>query len=169
MTNRQQTLKNIVLDAIEEFNNNESFLIKNDLSERCICSKFALYLEKKIKQSIYSDYYVDVEYNRGYNRDAYQPKTLYNRKIVVDLVVHKRKYDGNYGFQNLICIEMKKEYSNKGIDNDRLRLQTFTNNQYGFCYSVGFMIVAYRNKREDLFGLKIDSEYYNENDDTLVL
>lgn len=110
-----------------------------------------------------------MEYNRGYNRDAYQLKNLYNRKIVVDLVVHKRKYDGNYGFQNLICIEMKKEYSNKGIDNDRLRLQTFTNNQYGFCYSVGFMIVAYRNKRENLFGLKIDSEYYNENDDMLVL
>ncbi len=48
-------------------------------------------------------------------------------------------------------------------------LQTFTNNQYGFCYSVGFMIVAYRNKREDLFWLKNDSEYYNENDDMLVL
>lgn len=28
MTNRQQTLKNIALDAIKEFNNNESFLIK---------------------------------------------------------------------------------------------------------------------------------------------
>ncbi len=28
MTKRQQTLKNIVLDAIEKFNNNESFLIK---------------------------------------------------------------------------------------------------------------------------------------------
>ena len=37
----QQELMEIVDVAIKEFNSKEKYLIKNDLSERCICAKFA--------------------------------------------------------------------------------------------------------------------------------
>ena len=41
MTELQNKLKEIVLTSINEFNSNEKYLLENDLSERCICSKFA--------------------------------------------------------------------------------------------------------------------------------
>ena len=36
-----QRLLAIVKNSLEEFNKSEGFLIKNDLSERCICAKFS--------------------------------------------------------------------------------------------------------------------------------
>ncbi len=127
MTNRQNKLQNLIEEAIANFNQFESYLIKNDLSERCICAKFASYVEKIIAQSEFNEYLVDVEYNRGYNGKDFYPNMLYGRKIVVDLIVHKRAYDDIRGYDNLICIEMKKSYKHLDlslIKNDLEYLQT---------------------------------------------
>ena len=43
-----QRLLAIVKNSLEEFNKSEGFLIKNDLSERCICAKFSTYLETSV-------------------------------------------------------------------------------------------------------------------------
>ena len=90
---RQVKLLEIVKSAIDHFNQYETYLISRDLSERCICSKFASYLEKAIEGTEYDTYHVDVEYNRGYEGREDNPKMLDNKKIVVDLIVHKRGYD----------------------------------------------------------------------------
>jgi len=57
MNNQQQELKAIVCRALETFNNQETYLIKNDLSERCICSKFAMHLTNALQDSEYSESY----------------------------------------------------------------------------------------------------------------
>ena len=142
----QKDLLEILNKAIGKFNDIENYLLKNNLSERCICSKFAQYLDREIKASSdYSEYEVDVEYNRGFDGKDNKPKKLYDKNAVVDLIVHKRGYDRFYGFDNLICIEMKKTNGNRGkkvIQKDRQRLRDLASNEYGFCYKLGIMLIA---------------------------
>ena len=105
---QQLSIKSIVLEAIKDFNAAEQYIIENDLSERCICAKFAFYLTAAIQKSDFKDYCVDVEYNRGFDGKERSVKRMNDAPITVDLIVHKRGYNSNYGFDNLICIEMKK-------------------------------------------------------------
>ena len=59
----RRKLRTIVNSAIDNFNQNEINLIKLDVSERCICAKFASYVEKSIDNTEFKSYDVDVEYN----------------------------------------------------------------------------------------------------------
>lgn len=159
MTIEQIKLKNIVEQAIIKFNNCEKYLLDNNLSERCICSKFAMYLRDEIKDSEFNAYIVDVEYNRGNNGICNNPKILNSKNIVVDLIVHKRGYDETYGYDNLICIEMKKSNDSRraqGIIDDEDRLRKLTNYQYSFNYQMGLMLIADIKNKE----LYIKTEYY---------
>lgn len=145
MNNEQQKVKNIVDLAINKFNDKETYLLENNLSERCICSKFAEYLSIEIESSEFAAYEVDVEYNRGNHGVENSPKTLCDQKIVVDLIVHKRGYNNITGFDNIICIEMKKSNDSRrlqGIRDDEDRLRKLTDYQYSFNYQIGFMIIA---------------------------
>ncbi len=145
MNNEQQKVKNIVDLAINKFNDKETYLLENNLSERCICSKFAEYLSIEIESSEFAAYEVDVEYNRGNHGVENSPKTLCDQKIVVDLIVHKRGHNNIAGFDNLICIEMKKSNDSRrlqGIRDDEDRLRKLTDYQYSFNYQIGFMIIA---------------------------
>jgi hypothetical protein len=158
MTEQQQKLKDIVEKAISNFNMKEDYLISLGVSERCICSKFSMYLDKEIAQCPeLFDYVVDVEFNRGSKGNEYNPKEIDGKYVVVDLIVHKRDKDDMYGFQNLICIEMKKSgdcRGRKGREEDKKRLRVMTDSYRGFCYKIGFMIIA--DKRTNK--LKIDEE-----------
>ncbi len=161
LTQTQENILRVLNTAITNFNRSEQYLIKNDLSERCICSKFASYLERALVGTPFEDYVVDVEYNRGYNGKDNASKLLYGKKIVVDLIVHKRGHDPETGFDNLFCIEMKKEYVKPDLRFDQERLCIMTNPYENFKYRAGFMILARANKRQEEYGLYIESEYYN--------
>ena len=142
MLEYQQELIEIVDVAIEKFNTKEKYLIKNDLSERCICAKFAMYLSKALKNTRFQDYYVDVEYNRGaYGKDI-KAKIMEDKRIVEDLIVHRRGYDPEVGYDNLICIEMKKSTDRRGCINDEERLSKMTDYRYGFNYKIGIMLLV---------------------------
>ena len=148
----------LVQQAIQTFNENERFLIENDLSERCICAKFATYLKSEIENSEFSDYEVDVEYNRGYLGMEYKPKGLDGKNITVDLIVHKRSYNPDEGgFHNLICIEMKKHHLKEGIALDRERIKKLTNPAHGYCYKAGYIILIVRSKRRNNYCLEIEA------------
>lgn len=82
------------------------------------------------------------------------------RNIVVDLIVHKRGFDQQTGFNNLICIEMKKAYKRLNYSNDKERLRVLTGKYDSFRYLAGFMIEVFANKREDAYVLRIDEEFY---------
>jgi hypothetical protein len=161
MTEKQRRITKCVNDAIRDFNMHESYLISRDLSERCICAKFMRYLETTLSESEFNDYVADVEYNRGHNGNEYSAKILHGRKIVVDLIAHKRGFSKENGFDNLLCIEMKKAYKNADMSSDKERLQILTNSQFGFGYKAGFMIVAFANKKQGQYGLAIDTSFYN--------
>ena len=153
---KQKELEDIVKGAIDEFNVAEIYLLDTDLSERCICAKFATYLERALSNTPYFDYCVDVEYNRGMNDNVYTQKMLDGRNIVVDLVVHKRGRNPVTGeFDNLICIEMKKSGGECHLNKDKDRLQKLTNPQYEFNYRIGFMLIARKS------GIVINDKFYN--------
>lgn len=160
MNTQQEKLKAYVEAAIADFNANEQYLIRDDLSERCICAKFATYLEKQIQRSDFREYVVDVEYNRGYMGKEHAIKHMNGCSIVVNLIVHKRGYDQQAGFNNLICIEMKKGYKRADYSNDKERLRILTGRYDGFRYLTGFMIEVFSDKRADVYGLRIDEEFY---------
>ena len=159
MNEIQMKLEQIVTSAISSFNNNEFYIVNRDLSERCICAKFAQYLDNEVKQSGLVGYDTDVEYNRGYKGNEYAMKRLDDGKLIVtDLIVHKRGFNANYGFDNLICIEMKKSKNELGLEKDLERLYKMTTIDYGFCYKVGYMIIA--NQKQGI--LEIYRSFYNE-------
>lgn len=142
MSNLKNELKNIMVNAIDSFNREEDYLIKNDLSERCICARFAMHLTSALQATAYSDYVVDVEYNRGADGIERSTKRLYDSPITVDLIVHKRGYGDIYGFNNLICAEMKKSTDRRGCADDEARLKNMIDHDFGFCYITGFMIIV---------------------------
>lgn len=152
-------------------------MLKNNLSERCICAKFATYLQERIRNSTYGDYVVDVEYDRGTKGKDYEPKRLANDNspMTVDLIVHKCVWGGGYqanvdqhgvrkviGFSNLICIEMKKSNarrSKEGVAKDKGRLRIMTRNYGGYAYSTGLMIIAEMKKHELIVNEIFTDEY----------
>lgn len=173
MNTEQKILRDLVADAIRDFNIYEKYLLRNNLSERCICAKFATYLQERIRNSTFGDYIVDVEYNRGAKGKDYEPKRLANDNspMTVDLIVHKRGYQANVhqhgvrkviGFSNLICIEMKKSNDRRGkegIAKDKERLCIMTRNYGGYAYSIGFMIIAEMKKHELIVDEIFTDEY----------
>jgi hypothetical protein len=106
--------------AVENFVDNEKFLLLNDLNERTISHNLAEYLQK-----YFQDYNVDCEYNRMRGKkmnEDYITKTLHleiessssdsTNAITVfpDIIVHKRGDNNN----NYLIIEVKKkEFANK--------------------------------------------------------
>lgn len=161
MTEKQKRLNEIVSSAINEFNVYEQYLISRDLSERCICSKFAVYLDRAMRNSEFYEYCVDVEYNRGMKGNEYAAKMLFGHNAVVDLIVHKRGFDKlGVGFDNLICIEMKKSSQRSKIDNDLRRLRTMTDNSFGYCYRLGYMIIAEKKDNK----LVVEKVFVNQED-----
>ena len=91
-------------------------------------------------------------------------KVLNGHNIVVDLIVHKRGYDEQRGFDNLFCIEMKKAYKRCDLSSDKERLRILTDNFCGFGYKAGFMITATADKIHDEYKLVVESAFYNHSE-----
>ena len=120
-----EDIRRCLLQALKMVEQNDSALLEWDLSERCIATRLAMYL-----QHLFPDYSVDVEYNRI----AYEPKTLLlpeqcanargdnNEPLVLpDIIVHKRGPQG----PNLLVLEVKKTTNRTSRDCDRMRLLAF--------------------------------------------
>ena len=85
MTEAVTTLKRVVQNAILSFNGSERYLIRNDLSERCICARFAMHLTEALKGTEYSNYLVDVEYNRG--MDGHEERQKESKRLQSQLTL----------------------------------------------------------------------------------
>lgn len=126
---------------------NEAFLVhdidlfKMKVSERTLCGGLMHFLYEQICKSVYSDYFVDVEYNRNVNgtiKTCVQTAKGDQEKIITincDLIVHSRGHKVEQ--DNLIAIEMKKSSArkkDKQSDRDRLRALTKDsfNNEWSF-------------------------------------
>ena len=106
----EKKLNNLVKKAIDSFNKNDTYLIEHNACERCICARLGYHLQDTVNRSRYfTDYVVDVEYNVGMDGNPYERKRVFGHLTYIDLIVHKRGFDDDSGFDNLIAIEMKKD------------------------------------------------------------
>lgn len=112
MRSAYEKLKKIFKYANRDLITVDKELFKSKVAERTLCGALMLRLYERLKYTEYSDYYVDVEYNRNKGgKLKTMAKTIKGPdsniiKINCDLIVHSR---GKYVKQdNLIAIEMKK-------------------------------------------------------------
>lgn len=120
---------------------NTSFLLEQDklilsgVAERTLCGSLMVYLQKELKGTTYSEYYVDVEYNRNNGK----VKTIINENIEVipincDIIIHSR--GENIYQDNLIALEMKKSSNRKSAKiKDKNRLIALTKDRFDDVWS----------------------------------
>jgi hypothetical protein len=114
-----------LLVALREVEQKDTLLLANNLSERCIASRLAMYLQK-----VFPEYSVDVEYNRK----GELPKTLelppecanYRNNdgeplVIPDVIVHQRGPEG----PNILVLELKKTTNRDSRECDHRRIQAF--------------------------------------------
>ena len=103
----------------------DSYLFENNLSERCIASRLAMYL-----QDVFAEFSVDVEYNRkGANPKVLElPEKCANYRtqngevlVLPDIIVHHRGEEG----PNILALELKKTTNRDSRECDRMRIRAF--------------------------------------------
>lgn len=130
----EQAVKQALDKAKEKFSAEDRYLLKHDCSERSMCHRFAIYLEKAFKKMLkkeFREWSVDCEYNRAscLKHENYQKKV--NRltedgeykitNVFPDIIIHKRGNDCN-----LLVIEAKKKTASESqIKIDRSKLEAY--------------------------------------------
>jgi hypothetical protein len=123
----ENTLYKITNESTDIFFEEEVENILNDVAERNLCGRLAIYVTNKLKEYKISGYYADPEYNR---KQGGQVKTIMDgdSKVIpiqCDLIIHSR--GNNISHDNLVAIEMKKSTrpeEEKVADRNRLRAMT---------------------------------------------
>ncbi|MCD9024709.1 hypothetical protein [Cohnella silvisoli] len=159
-------IKKAVNNALSQFILRDTYLLREDVSERAITHKFAEYLQYEFG----SFYSVDCEYNRNFLhqgrskiihvldneiRELVKNKStleiindLAYRELSVypDIIVHKRGKS-----KNLLVVEVKKSSNQVGNKLDFLKLAAYTdpteanNLQYQFGLFINFDMISYKN------------------------
>ena len=118
-------------DADRCFRHDDIRLFEDRVSERTLCGALMLHLHEEMRKhgELYKGFHADVEYNRNRNtiKKILQKKEDNDDGIIVnincDLLVHGR----GLTLENLIAIEMKKDYAQEVDKNrDRYRLEALT-------------------------------------------
>ncbi|CUB30296.1 hypothetical protein DFO69_0111 [Bacillus subtilis] len=123
-----QELVNFFEKTSISFLKEQKAFISSGISERSLCGELMKYLTSEIRKTTFSDYHVDVEYNRNKGKK----KTILNERrkvipITSDIIIHSR--GENIEQDNLIAIEMKKSSHPQSEKNqDRKRLIALTKN-----------------------------------------
>lgn len=120
-TDYKTLLLKILHEAIAELYSCDYYIIKQRISERCLCARLAFHIECIMRQkyrNIFDEYYVDVEYDRK----GGDPKHIGNsdKRHVCDLLIHRRGF--NEQGDNLLALEMKVHDNYSKVQNDYKRL-----------------------------------------------
>lgn len=115
----KETIMECLIHSIRQVYKNDSHLLYNKVSERCVCARLAYYLEQIIHQTnAFEGYYVDVEYDRM--EDGFGKRIgLGKKKHICDLLIHSR---GLKKPDNLLALEMKVHDNYTKAPEDRERL-----------------------------------------------
>lgn len=111
--------------------------ILNDVAERNLCGRLAIYISNNLEKYGIKGYYADPEYNRMQDGRV---KTILDGEmnevtIQCDLILHSRGQ--NIAQDNLIAIEMSKSTKSEADkDSDRKRLRALTKSSYDDVWSV---------------------------------
>lgn len=153
----RQDVEDRLARAMQQFMNEDSYLLEKNLSERCIASRLAMHLQRQ-----FPDHKADAEYNRK----GRTPKRLGvpeecandfdddgNALVVPDVIVHQRGEDG----PNILVLELKKANNPEGMDCDRTRVVAFRNDLH---YQFGALIECETRVRRGV-GVRI-AEWFGE-------
>jgi hypothetical protein len=119
--------------ALQQLVRNDQHLLENNLSERCIASRLAMYLQRE-----FPEHAVDVEYNRqgdtpkrlGLPDGCANARDELGRAFVVpDVIVHRRGPNG----PNILVLEVKKTTNPESRACDRQRILALRG-QLGYTY-----------------------------------
>ncbi|WP_024873545.1 hypothetical protein [Tolumonas lignilytica] len=129
----EREIREKLIRALDVLVQNDVFLLSNNVNERSISHRLAVYLENE-----FPNWHVDCEYNRAIENpkrlnieEIDSESTDTNGKTVFpDIIVHRRGEQNN-----LLVVEMKKTTSNIPDDFDYLKLQAFKA-QLGYRFAV---------------------------------
>jgi hypothetical protein len=102
----QPVIQNWIEQSLRNLFANEASLIDRKLKEECINHRFAVYLEKHKPQE-YTDYVVDLEYDKDFSNSKQISINGVPTSIRPDILIHQRENNSN---GNLIAFECKKHY-----------------------------------------------------------
>ena len=171
MTDKQKrdvVIYDILVPSIRRLYEEDYFNIRAGVSERNICARLALHIEKLMRECNHADlfegYYVDVEYNRmGYgNPKYYEDHKQELRYMVSDLLIHSRGKSRNY-----LAVEMKRKGNSKKVWEDIRRLESLVkprpDNPENYCV-YGTLVGAFITYSLDgaIIRLFEDSETYGK-------
>lgn len=135
-------LEQIFEKANKLFIRKNTMLFETRVSERTLCGALMIELHEVLKDTKYSKYFVDVEYNRNVGGTLKTIKKTIrgmDEQIITincDLIVHSRGQ--NIFRDNLIALEMKKSTGRqRDKDSDRNRLECLTKNLEQDVWSYG--------------------------------
>lgn len=159
-----EEIKKKVLDSINELYFKDYYIIDNDVNERSITHKLAIYLQNQ-----FTDYDIDCEYNRNMKspKEIVFIETSKKGKVFPDIIVHKRGEDSN----NLIVFEIKKCKNDNANDkyletkkHDIEKLKGYVNNndEVSLNYKYGFFLEIHKN----FFNIEI---YFRDTDKKHVI
>ena len=142
--------------ANENFISKHSYLLKYNLSERCIVAALAMELNLVKNDNNYEQFNVDVEYNKS-KEDI---KKNNGKKILCDLIMHKRGTN-----ENLIILEMKKDYHKTNDKlNDIKRICNMTKESIrNFNYKLGIIYLIIQKRKENEIIYYINGEEVEKN------
>lgn len=140
-------IERIINKSLDQLYSKDKKLFTNDLCERCLAFRFGMYFYQIMQEEKYSDYDIDMEYNRHYANIKYTQKL--KNGTYPDLIVHKRNTDK----KNLLVIEFKKWKKNytikRLIKDDITKLEEFVDCNGKYKYKYGASII-FAKKREDV-------------------
>ena len=132
-----QTELDKVVAALKEFYAREAFLFLQDLGERTMTHRLAVYLEQQ-----FSSFEVDCNYDRLGVRTLRLPHgTIVStddhlgKSIYPDIVVHQREIPNN-----LLAIEVRKANNHQPIEHDEQKLNALTDPHLWFAYWIGVLL-----------------------------
>lgn len=131
-----EVIKQYVNEALWLVYQKDRALITHRVNERSIVFRFGLYLYEIIKNSNFSDFDIDVEYNRN----GYDAKRIPSRQhgSYPDLIMHCRTSNE----LNLLVLEFKTEWSNESQEEDERKIRDFLDKSgvYKFRYGATILI-----------------------------
>ena len=137
-----QTELEKVVTALSEFYAREAFLFEQDLGERALTHRFAVYLERQ-----FPGWDVDCDYDRLGERTLRLPHgTIVStddhlaKSIYPDIVVHQREIPNN-----LLAVEVRKASNHQPLEHDQQKLRALTDPHLWFAWSAGVFLVLGNN------------------------
>ena len=137
--------------ALRELFEKDGKLLENDVHEQAVSCRLAGLLAV-----LFSDWNVDVEYNRDQKKSKQMPDPRNPERVVKvrpDIIVHKRRTS-----KNLLVVEVKKSGRNKDFDEEKLKRFTLKREQGDYGYQLGVWLVLPGEPRLEKVKAKVFKE-----------